>query len=173
MQPADSKRFNQLLTGVCLTFGREPEPLVLDVYWLTLRDWSLEDFERACGHILKTAKFMPRPSDFEDLRKAGRMTPGEAFAAAMVVARDCSPHTRSTSGDPRIDAAAAACGGYFAMGQQETEKLGFLERRFVEHFESISEVEDTREAVPQIAGESRARLNGPQPITKLLAGAVR
>ena len=169
MQQADIARFNQLVTGVCLTFGRDPEPFVLDVYWITLRDWSIEEFEQGCAHILKTAKFMPRPSDFEDLRKAGRMTPGEAFAAAMVVARDCSRHTPSSSGDPRIDAAASACGGYFAMGQQETEKIGWLERRFVEHYESISDAEDVREALPQLTGPPRGT-GGPKRIGSIHIG---
>jgi hypothetical protein len=168
--PSDAERFCNLIRGMGRTFGSEPDQLVLDVYWLALKGWSLAEFEQACAHLLSTAKFMPRPADFTELRNAGRMTAGEAFSRAMTIARQCSRHTASTSGDPNIDAAASACGGYFAMGMCETEKISFLERRFAEHFEAITNAEQTREAVPQIAAHGRPRVNGPQSIGQLLPG---
>lgn len=162
MQENDVTQFRNVIVGMGRMFGQEIDALVLEMYWLALKGWELEEFKSAAAHLLGSSKFMPRPADFTDLRNAGRMTAGEAFSAAMAVARDCSRHRASTAGDPRIDAAVAACGGYFAMGQQETEKLGFLERRFTEHYESISDAEDVREAVPQIAN----RL--PRDISNLL-----
>lgn len=168
MKPADRPKFLEIVIGFAELKGKALSAPALELYWRSMRCWSLEEFHAAAEQLIRSSEFMPMPKDFEDLRKAGRMTAGEAFAAAMVVARECSRNRASTSGDPRIDAAAAACGGYFAMGQQETEKLGFLENRFTEHFESINDAEDVREAVPQLAGPSRARLSAPQPIAKLI-----
>ena len=173
MTPNDRPKFLEIVIGFAELKGKALSAPALELYWRSMSGWKLADFQAAAEQLLRTCEFMPVPSDFEKLRKAGQLTAGEAFAIAREVARQSRPHTSSTSGDPRIDAAAAACGGYFAMGQYETDKIGFLERRFAEHYDQISEAEDTREAVPQIAGESRARLNCPQPITKLLAGAVR
>lgn len=158
MQPSDAKRFRELLRGMGRMYGAEPDALVLDAYWVALKCWKLQDFEAACAQLMQTARFMPRPAEFTELANAGALTAGEAFAIAMEVARHCSRHGSPSSDDARVDAAARACGGYFAMGQTETEKLGFLERRFVEHFDAISEREEIREALPQIAGPSRARI---------------
>lgn len=50
----------------------------------------------------------------------------------------------------------------------ETEKIGFLERRFTEHYEAIADREDTREAVPGIAGPRMHRpTNGPKRISEI------
>ena len=163
MTPEDRTKFLEVVIGFAELKGKQLSAPALELYWRALKHWPLEAFQAAAAELLRTSEFMPTPKQFEDLRKAGRMTAGEAFAAAREVAKHSRPHTASTSGDPRIDAAAAACGGYFAMGMAETEKIGFLERRFCEHFESISDAEDTREAVPQLAGPSRTRtLGGPR-----------
>jgi hypothetical protein len=152
VQANDAKRFRDLLRGMGRMYGQEPDALTLDAYWVALKCWSLQDFEAACGQLMQTAKFMPRPAEFNELRKAGEMSPGEAFAIAQEIARNCSPYSEPTSDDPRIDAAARACGGYRAMGMVETSSIGYLEQRFAKHFEDISEREDIREAVPALAG---------------------
>lgn len=167
MQPNDARRFRDLLRGMGRMYGAEPDALTLDAYWIALKCWGLQDFEAACAQLMQTAKFMPRPAEFTELRNAGDLTAGEAFAIAMSVARHCSQHGSPSADEPRVDAAARACGGYFAMGQTETEKIGFLERRFSEHFESISEREEIREALPQIAGPSRARVSGPRGLVEI------
>lgn len=158
MNLEDADKFRNLIRGMARMFSVDADVLLLDTYWLALKSWPIEDFEAACAHLLQSAKFMPRPVDFNELRKASRPSAGEAFAKAMAVARDCSPHRPATSGDPVIDAAARACGGYFAMGMQETDKIGFLERRFTEHFDAIADREDVREALPQLAGPPNDRL---------------
>lgn len=167
MQANDGKRFRDLLRGMGRIYGAEPDAITLDAYWVALKCWSLEDFEAACETLMQTAKFMPRPADFNDLRKAGELTAGEAFAIARDIARHCSQHGQPTADDPRIDAAARACGGYFAMGLTETEKIGFLERRFCEHYEAICEAEDVREALPQITALARARVSGPRALLEV------
>ncbi len=172
MQPNDKPQFLAVLNGLAAVKpGAKLTNEGLDVWWASFADWAIEDFRNAAAKLAKRHEFMPNPFHFEELRKASRPTAGEAFAVAREIAKQARPHSSSSSGDPRIDAAAAACGGYFAMGQHETEKIGWLEKRFAEHYESISEAEDTREAVPQIAGQPRARISGPQPLAKLLAVA--
>lgn len=170
MKPNDRPKFLEIVIGFAELKGKALSAPALELYWRSMQGWTITEFAAAAEQLLRTGDFMPVPKDFEDLRKAGRMTAGEAFAVAREVARQSRPHSTSTSGDGRIDAAAAACGGYFAMGQQETEKIGFLERRFAEHYDAISDAEDTREAVPQLAGQPRARLNGPQPISSIRIG---
>ncbi len=166
MQPNDKPQFLAALNELAAL--KPGAKLTVEAYagwWNALREhWTIDEFRSACAQLARTCEFMPNPYHFEQLRKAGRLTAGEAWAAVREIARTRgTPHE-----DPRVNAAVHALGGYFAIGMTNTDQMPFLERRFAEHYESISDAEDTREAVPQIAGPPRARLNGPQPITQLL-----
>lgn len=156
MLPSDKEQFLRVINGLATIMpGAKITPEALDLWWLTLRDWSLEEFKAAAAHLLGTCKFMPTPKDFMDIRRSSRLSAGEAFYRAMQVARHASRNETNSSGDPFIDAVANACGGYFAMGMADTEKLGFLERRFSEHYETMSDREGTREALPEITGGAK------------------
>lgn len=171
MQPTDAVQFRNVLTGMFRVYGQDPDALVLDAYWLALDDWSLEDFSAAAKHLMRTGKFMPRPSDFTALRRAGRPTAGEAWTLARKhcgSAIQCGHVTNNgTCGDDFIDRVVRAIGGYGAIAMCDTDKLHFLERRFAENFESMQDAGDIRESVPQIAHDG-ARLNGPSSVRALL-----
>lgn len=163
MQPTDAMQFRNTLVGMMRMFREEPDRLVLDAYWLALRDWDLADFETAAGHLMRTAKFMPRPADFAELRKAGRPTAGEAWAVALDAARGSNYPTDNLA----VERAVRAIGGWRVIAMSTDEGLPFLERRFAEHFETMQDADDVREAVPQIALNG-ARLSGPASVSALL-----
>jgi hypothetical protein len=172
MHAADGKKFRELLRAMSRVLpcqsGAELDNPMLDVYWLALKDWSLEDFEAAYGQLVKTAKFMPRPCDFEDLRKAGKPSAGEAWARALEHAADLPVsggflQERST-GDELLDAAARAVGGYTAIANATERDLQFMGQRFCEHYEAIGDREEVRESLPKIASPSRARVSGPRQL---------
>lgn len=176
MQPSDANRFRNLLIGMGRVYGQEPDALVLDAYWVALRDWALEDFEQACSELLRTSKFMPRPSDFTQLRDASKLTAGEAWADVLAYVREGGAGTglavhgydgRAIT-DPVVLAAVRAIGGFEAIGRSNTDQTPFLERRFCEHFEEIGAREGIREALPQLTGGSRARVSGPRSIAALV-----
>jgi len=173
MQQDDFARFRDLMAGMGRVFNAIPDAVVLDVYWLALRDWTLSEFEMAAGHLIAHAQFMPKPADFTALRKAGETTAGEAFQQARQIVRRLNPREFAShqSDDPRIDAAVRACGGYEALAMCETDNIGFFENRFREHYESIGDAEAVRESVPQIAGAPR--LSGPQSAAAHLPQLVR
>ncbi len=114
-----------------------------------MQKWSIDEFEIAAQHLLTACEFMPTPKDFEDLRKAGRHTSGEAFINARETAR--KGWRKKTCGVDLIDRAVNAIGGYDAIGMCETDKLHFLERRFAEHYESMQDCDEVRQALPAIA----------------------
>lgn len=163
MKTEDADQFRSWLRGMGRLYGAEPDAVILDAYWIALKDWTLADFGAACQHLMRTAKFMPRPSEFNDIRKASRMTAGEAWSAALEYARGNAP--RPT--DPLIWAAVHSIGGFNAIRMSNTDATPFLERRFAEHYESIQDAEAVRASLPEIAGERR-HLSGPTPIAKLL-----
>jgi hypothetical protein len=164
VQQADFERFKSIMSGMARMYGANLDTVLLDAYWLALDDWPLADFEAAAKQLMKTATFMPKPAEFNALRKAYDMTAGEAFALARRIAQRLNPRELIShrSGEEKLDAAVRACGGFEAIAMCETAKIGFLERRFVEHYETISDAHETRAALPELAENSPWRLAGPR-----------
>jgi hypothetical protein len=164
VQPTDFQKFKQIMAGMGRVFGADTDGVILDAYWLALKVWDLTDFERAAAHLLANSQFMPKPADFTALRKAGEETPGEAFARARQIVRRLNPRELIShrSGDERLDKAIRACGGYEALAMCESDNIGFFERRFASHYETISDAEDIREELPALTfgGESALKALG-------------
>lgn len=161
MQQSDFIRFREVLAGMAELYQRELSNQLLDVYWLSLKSWTLKDFQDAAAHLMATATFMPRPSDFTALKRAGEPTSGEAWATAL---GSCGCWRGGNIPGGRIDRAVRAIGGYrtIAMADIETA-LPHIERRFKEAYEELTDVEETREQVPQIAlSKMPERISGPK-----------
>lgn len=149
MQPSDKPQFLKVLNGMAAMRRVTLIPEVLDLWWACMADWAIEDFKAAAIQVLKTSEFMPQPKDFEDLRKAGRDTAGEAWE--RVLGHVKSSEWRRRGLDDRCDKIARMLGGYHVIAQCDESKLHFLERRFCEHFEAIQDADEVRAAVPAIA----------------------
>lgn len=118
-------------------------------WWNAMQDWELDDFRAACAQLARTSEFMPNPYHFEQLRKAGRKTAGEAWALVREAARrdgDCPD-------DPHIRAAVRALGGIRTIGMTNTDQMPFLERRFAEHYDQIQDREEVRAALPNLTAK--------------------
>jgi hypothetical protein len=171
MTPADREAFVEIVLGFAELKGRQLSAPALELYWRSLQHWPLPAFRTAAEQLVRTCEFMPGPKDFEDLRKAGRATAGEAWAEVLAHVRANAYRGRVVVVSELVDRAVAAIGGYHAIGMCDSDKTHFLEKRFNEAFEDLQNAEDVREAVPAIAysGSSRPRLNGPTKAGELLA----
>jgi hypothetical protein len=170
VQADDGKKFRDVLRGMGRMYGQEPDNLVLDAYWIALREWSYPEFEAAAARLMLTAKFMPRPADFNELRKASNDTAAECWARALTHAAalsTCGGYLQEEpSGDERLDAVVRTIGGYKAMANASPRDLQFMAQRFAENFESVTGAEETRAALPQLTGGPR--LAGPRSTAELL-----
>lgn len=163
MNAEDRISFAEVVIGFAELKGKQLSAPAIELYWNAMQHWTLADFRAAANHLLRTCEFMPTPKDFEDLRKAGRMTSGEAWLRAVACctsARIPGGHQGGTSGDSLIDRAVRAIGGYGAIAMCDLDKLPFMERRFCEHYAEMEDVGDTRESVPQIAKEDAKKALG-------------
>lgn len=177
MSPEDGKRFRDLIRGMGRLFGAEPDALVLDAYWLALRDWDYTELEAAAGHLMRTAKFMPRPADFRELRKAGEQTAAEAWVLVLQNVRR-SEYRRGVTVGGRADLAVKGMGGYAALGKRNPDKLNeFGLREFREQWDEAADREEVRAALPSLTPpETRPALrnaSGPQPVGALLDRLVK
>lgn len=168
MQPNDFTRFHAVMTGLAELHQRELSQFLLDAYWLAMRDWSIADFESAASHLMQTMTWMPKPSDFTALKRAGETTSAEAWTEALASCVNWRNPDQLPTG--RVARAAAAVGGFrmIAMADQETA-LPFIEKRFKEAYDELTDVESVREALPQIAKpEARIALRGPVHAAKFI-----
>jgi hypothetical protein len=158
MTPNDEAEFGAVLMGLAsIKPGNKLTPQGVEIFWAAMQDWTLPDFKAAAAELSRRIEFMPSPFHFDQLRKAGRLTAGEAWERARRAsgsAIQCGQVTHNgTCGDPVIDRAVRAIGGYGVIAMCETSKLPFLERRFAEHLDSIQDADDTRKALPHIVDE--------------------
>lgn len=158
MTPADKTKFIKQLVGLAsIKPGKDLTPEAYEIWWQAMQAWSLEEFIQAAAHLSRSVEFMPSPYHFEQLRKAGRPTAGEAWEEIRAMAR------LSYEGEPDDPVAAKALralGGLRTVAMCDSDKVHFLERRFAEHYEAMQDAKDTREAVPQIAQDRRLGVDG-------------
>ena len=174
----DRKKFIEIVIGFAELKGKQLSAPALELYWRSLQHWGMDDFRAAAEQLLRTCEFMPLPKDFENLRKAGRLTAGEAWARVLEFSRKGFSQwhgggiTRNNSvpspDDRLIERAVNAIGGYDAIAMSPIDKTVFLEKRFCEHYATLQDADEVREAVPEIAYMGRRTLQGPQSIGNLL-----
>lgn len=159
MRPEDKVEFAQTVTAMASHKRQTLTAMDHRFWWEGMQAWTLADFQAAAFQLVKTRDFMPSMKDFEDLRKAGRMTAGEAFAKALEWARTGAyRYPAQTPEAMLIDRVVQAMGGWIALCGSDPEKIHFTEKRFAEHYETIEDATDTRVALPQIAGPLHPRL---------------
>jgi len=154
MESSDRQKFIEVVIGFAELKGKQLSAPALELYWAALKDWSLDEFKAAASYLLKTTEFMPTPNSFEELRRAGRLTAGEAWS--MVLEHAKGEWRQGVIGEPLVDKAVQILGGYREIAMCDTSKLGFLERRFCDHYDDLETVEDTRVAVPELTGDRDA-----------------
>lgn len=155
MEQKDKAEFAQTVTAMASHKRQTLTSMDHRFWWEGMQTWTLADFQAAAFQLVKTKEFMPSMKDFEDLRRAGRMTAGEAWTTAVDWVRTGAYRTPAQSENGRfIDRVVSAIGGYQVIAQCAEDKLTFLERRFVEHFADMQAAADTRKALPGIASDN-------------------
>lgn len=144
MQPSDKPKFVTTVVGLAAIKGRELTDEAIDLWWLSMAQWSIEDFTAAAAHLISACQFMPTPYDFAQLRKAGELTAGEAWERVLSGAT-LEPNSRAAR-------AARIVGGQQAIRHADIERdLPFVQKRFMEAYGELTDVDSVREALPQIA----------------------
>lgn len=163
MTPADRKPFVEVVIGFAELKGKALSAPAIELYWRALQHWELDDFRDAAEHLLRSCEFMPVPKDFEDLRRAGEPTAGEAWEAVFLGRGEATPRAWKA-------AQIASSGRY--LGHMDLEReVPHVQRRFLEIYDELTDVESVREAVPQLTDQNtrpRIRHDGPRHIGSAL-----
>jgi len=155
MQADDYGKFRAIMIGMGEVFGRDIPKTLLDAYWLALRDWSIEDFSSAAGHLIAHAQFMPRPADFTALREAAQPSAIDAWQKAIDHCSSGAYRFGGLDNGGPLDRAAAAAGGYRAIAMHPTDRLHFLQARFEKAYERSAEQQAAIAALPSLREQYR------------------
>lgn len=156
MHPTDRTEFLRVLNGLAAIKGKELTPEALSIWWQSMANWSLDEFKAAASHLATAHEWMPNPFHFEQLRRAGEPTASEAWLQVL--------HGHKLEAGSRVARAAAVVGGQQAVRMANLEKdVPHMQRRFKEAYDELTEVDQAREALPQIA-----RLPAPAGFGNLL-----
>lgn len=166
MRPTDRAEFVRVLNGLAAIKGKDLTPEALSIWWSAMSRWSLEDFKAAASHLVSSCQFMPTPYDFEQLRRAGEPTAGEAWLSVL-------HGDRLIPGSREARAAAIVGGQYFIRHADVERDLPHIARRFKEAYEDLVDADLSREAVPQLAYQERTPLRGPKPVADLLPDLLK
>lgn len=152
MTPDEKPEMARILTGLSQMFGHAMTAEQYELWWNVMREWELADFRAAASHLATTCRFMPRPADFHDLRKAAK----PAVAEAWQMARNSIQYTphgyiEKPGIDPLIAAALRVIGGANALAMCPTDKITFLEKRFSDAYANLDATTVTRAALPSVA----------------------
>lgn len=171
MTRAEYDAFAEALAGLAEVYRAELSPAAVAMYWRALGDWTLAEFREAAMHLLRTARWMPVPADFEALRRAGHDTAGEAWARVLAHVRHGTYRTAGglDDGGP-IDRAVHAIGGYRAIGFADATTTHHMERRFGAHYAEAVTMAETRHALPGVT--RAARIRGPRSLASVMPAAA-
>lgn len=154
MTESDKPAFLAVLTGLAAIKPGKPLTLEgLELYWMALCDWPLDEFRAAASHLARSVEFMPNPYHFTQVRKSGGQTVGEAWLEVRAAIRK-SAYDNPPSLGPRIDKILAAMGGYKTLALTDHDHMPFRERRFAELWEEFGEAEESRQALPHLAEQA-------------------
>jgi hypothetical protein len=143
MLPTDRIEFVRVLNGMAAIKGKALTPEAIDLWWQSMQRWSIDDWKSAASHLLTSLEWMPTPYHFTQLRRAGELTAGEAWAKVL----GGSPLTYGS----REERAARAVGGQRHIRFADIEHaLPHIERRFKDAYAELSDVDLTREALPHL-----------------------
>ncbi len=170
MDSSDRDEFLQVLNGLAATNRVDLTKDSYELWWQSMKDWSIDAFKDAAGYLLKNCQFMPAPYDFEQLRKKGEPSAHEAWSLALHHA--AGAWRQGVLGDALTDRVIAALGGYSVIALTHKDKLGFLERRFLDAYNDLLDTSVVREALPDLTERPRIQNGSPVQIGKIARAAV-
>lgn len=134
----DLKKFSQLIIALSEIFdpGNKPSALKIELYFNALEDLSIEQIEKAVSKVIKMRVFngLPKPAEIrEKINDENSMDYLNAWAKVMI-----SLESGREPKDFAIKETIRRLGGWSWLSMQTYNQLIWVEKRFIEHFETIN-----------------------------------
>ncbi len=121
MQDSEKKAFIGLLTAISDLVHQPLSQSAQGLYWAILKEFSLQDIQRATEHILKTRKYsnFPQPAEFvEFICPPEELDFKAAKGARSIYDHACNPYPSFVFDDPVCARVALHLGGWQRVHEQ-------------------------------------------------------
>ena len=170
MDSSDRTEFVRVLNGLAAIKRVDLTEDAYELWWQSMKSWPIDGFKDAAGYLLKNCQFMPTPYDFEQLRKKNAPSAREAWATALAHAEGA--WRKGVLGDVLTDQVVETLGGYRLIALTNSDKLGFLERRFMDAYNDLSDTGGVREALPNLSKRPQLQNSSPVQLGKIAKAVV-
>lgn len=143
---SDNERIVRALIELsALTVGPEPDSIRIAAYAKRLCIFPADVVVSAVERIGTKAKFFPALSEIlVEIEGGTKIAAAEAWQRAMLAA---SRGNRAATGDAALDATVRLIGGWDVLRLTPTDKLPFVEKRFVDLYPEAAAKIETQAAI--------------------------
>lgn len=156
MVSADRKEFGAILAAVYDFWNRELHEMSFEIWWESLKHLDLETVRGALARHMRdpdTGKFIPKPSDV--IQHVGGTTADAsmlAWSKVMAGVKNYGTYESVAFDDPLIHRVLADLGGWTWLGEQKTDEMPFVERRFRDAYRAWMRSAQLPAYQPHLAG---------------------
>ena len=170
MNHSERPDFGKLMGVICESFGKTPTEAMLEAYWLTLGDLSLDEVSKAVLACLRECRYFPSPSEVLD--RAGGLSGGAvaelAWEAVLGAIRRHGGWATVQFEDPAIPSCIERMGGWERLtGLPSDELLKWGRRDFLAMYRNwrlqagVSELSEEPAALPGMSKGEPVRIPAP------------
>lgn len=133
----DNQKFAEVLLAAGLVFNKDVGEALVKIYLKALEPHSPVECAAALERLIKTSKFMPKPGDILELLEGD--THGQALAAWPEVERLATNSAEAMSQNPVTETVVREMGGWVRFGKAEYREYPFLQREFLERYQTYQQ----------------------------------
>ncbi len=156
----DEERFTNAIMAVSEYYGRTIKKSVIYLYWLGLRNYHIEDVERAVAQHLRnpdTGQFMPKIADFVRMIEGGtKDTAAQAWSIFEEGLRRVGTYRDIVFPDPIIHKVVQDMGGWIEFGNKKEKDWPFVAQDFQSRYRAFK----ARSVIPEYPPVLRGVVNG-------------
>ena len=156
MVDSDRKEFGTIMASVYDFWNRELSEVALEIWWESLRNFSFAAVRGALARHMRnpdTGQFIPKPADV--VKELGGTTSDASMLAWAKVIGALKQHGTYESvafDDPVIHRVLSDLGGWVWLGDQKTDEMPFIEKRFRDAYRAWMRSAAAPAHAPHLAG---------------------
>jgi len=168
MTAEDKPKFLEIMTAFCERDNKSLGKFALRMYFESLKDLSIEEFEQAAVVLFQTHKFFPKPADFrEALGLSSENDAILAWSQVVRAAKHIGAYESVQFSDPVIHSVIEAMGGWIGFCDTPETELKWKAKEFQTLYKAMKAKTGHPVYLPGIVERDNAALgflkNIPEP----------
>lgn len=134
MTEDERNNFEIIIAGIAENYSKSLTMMQLEIFWRTLKKYTLRQIQTAAYEIISTSEFFPVPAKFIKIIEFGEET--LAYEAWQHMMEDMQRGI--ITDDPVTAKTAQVMGGWKKLSMTNTDELKFLKREFLFLYKNYS-----------------------------------